>query len=159
MLGDPPRPPVPVDWLPSGAARTERAFRTYMAAMGADDDDGDEEGEPTAGGLPGAPVRGMAASPGRHDGTARVVLSPSELGRVRKGDVLVVEFTTPAFNVVLPVVGAIVADRGGLLSHTAIVAREQGIPAVVAASEATTRIPDGTRVRVDGTTGEVTVLG
>jgi len=54
--------------------------------------------------------------------------------------------------------GGIVTDRGGALSHAAIVAREYGIPGVVGTREATSKIPDGGRVRVDGTNGEVTVL-
>ena len=67
--------------------------------------------------------------------------------------------TTEAFNILLPLLGAIVTDNGGLLSHSAIVAREYGIPGVVGTREATERIADGTLVRVDGTAGEVTVLG
>ena len=72
---------------------------------------------------------------------------------------LVTESTTEAFNILLPLLGAIVTDSGGLLSHSAIVAREYGIPGVVGTREATERIPDGARVRVDGDAGEVTVLG
>jgi pyruvate,water dikinase len=67
--------------------------------------------------------------------------------------------TSPYFNVVLPLLGAIVTDRGGQLSHAAIVAREHGIPGIVGTREATTKIADGTRVRVDGSTGEVRLLG
>ena len=52
----------------------------------------------------------------------------------------------------------IVTDRGGLLSHAAIVAREYGMPAVVGTSDATTMVPDGARVRIDGGSGEVQVL-
>ena len=70
----------------------------------------------------------------------------------------VTESTTEAFNILLPLLGAIVTDSGGLLSHSAIVAREYGIPGVVGTREATERIADGTRVRVDGDAGEVTVL-
>jgi pyruvate,water dikinase len=66
--------------------------------------------------------------------------------------------TSPSFNVVLPVVGAIVTDFGGTLSHAAIIAREFGIPAVTGTREATARIADGARVRVDGQAGEVRVL-
>ncbi|MDN5795772.1 MAG: hypothetical protein L0H79_08470 [Intrasporangium sp.] len=66
--------------------------------------------------------------------------------------------TSPYFNVVLPLLGAIVTDRGGQLSHAAIVAREYGIPGVVGTRDATMTIPDGVRVRVDGTTGEVRLL-
>lgn len=71
---------------------------------------------------------------------------------------LVTGSTSEAFNVVLPLVGAIVTDSGGLLSHAAIVSREFGIPGVVGSREATQLIPDGARVRVDGAAGEVTVL-
>ena len=69
---------------------------------------------------------------------------------------LVTEATTEAFNILLPLLGAIVTDSGGLLSHSAIVAR-YGIPGVVGTREATDRIPDGTTVRVDGDAGEVRV--
>src|SRR5204862_7957684 len=76
-----------------------------------------------------------------------------------KGDVLVTESTTEAFNILLPLLGGIVTDNGGLLSHAAIVAREYGIPGVVGTREATERIANGVRSRVDGDAGEVTVLG
>ena len=69
------------------------------------------------------------------------------------------ESTTEAFNILLPLLGAIVTDNGGLLSHSAIVAREYGIPGVVGTREATERIADNVRVRVNGNSGEVTVLG
>jgi rifampicin phosphotransferase len=59
---------------------------------------------------------------------------------------------------VLPLLGALVTDRGGQLSHAAIVAREYGIPGVVGTKVATTQILDGARVRVDGDAGEVTLL-
>ena len=65
--------------------------------------------------------------------------------------------TTEAFNILLPLLGAIVTDAGGLLSHSAIVAREYGIPGVVGTRDATDRIADGVTVRVDGDAGEVTV--
>ena len=104
-------------------------------------------------------LRGFAASRGVYEGPARRVSGPSEFGRILKGDVLVTEATTEAFNILLPLLGAIVTDNGGLLSHSAIVAREYGIPGVVGTREATVRIADGTRVRVDGDAGEVAVLG
>jgi pyruvate,water dikinase len=103
-------------------------------------------------------VRGIAASPGVHTGTARIVLDPREFERLVEGDVLVAQSTSEAFNVLLPLLGAIVTDAGGLLSHSAIVAREYGIPAVVGTREATTLIADGARIRVDGGTGEVSIL-
>jgi pyruvate,water dikinase len=102
---------------------------------------------------------GLAASPGVYEGAARRVSGPSEFGRITKGDVLITESTTEAFNILLPLLGGIVTDNGGLLSHAAIVSREYGIPGVVGTREATERIADGVRVRVDGDSGEVTVLG
>jgi pyruvate,water dikinase len=103
-------------------------------------------------------LRGLAASRGVYEGPARRVSHPSEFDRIVRGDVLVTESTTEAFNILLPLLGAIVTDSGGLLSHSAIVAREYGIPGVVGTREATQRIADGVRVRVDGDAGEVTVL-
>ena len=95
---------------------------------------------------------------GVYEGTARLVDSPADFGRVRPGDVLVTRMTSPYFTVVLPLLGAIVTDRGGQLCHAAIVAREYGIPGIVGTREATSTIPDGAQVRVDGATGEVRLL-
>ena len=100
----------------------------------------------------GAPARGI------YEGPARLIAGPSEFDRIVNGDVLVTQSTTEAFNILLPLLGAIVTDSGGLLSHSAIVAREYGIPGVVGTREATGRIADGVRVRVDGDAGEVTVV-
>jgi pyruvate,water dikinase len=107
----------------------------------------------------GAVLYGLAASRGIYEGPARCVSGPSQFDRIQRGDVLVTESTSEAFNILLPLLGGIVTDNGGLLSHAAIVAREYGIPGVVGTREATERIADGTRVRVDGDAGEVTVLG
>jgi pyruvate,water dikinase len=103
-------------------------------------------------------LRGLAASPGVFEGPARLVSGPAEFARIEQGDVLVTPSTTEAFNILLPLLGAIVTDNGGLLSHSAIVAREYGIPGVVGTRDATERIADGMRVRVDGDAGEVSVL-
>jgi len=102
-------------------------------------------------------LRGLAASGGVYEGPARRVAGPDEFDRIVQGDVLVTESTSEAFNILLPLLGAIVTDSGGLLSHSAIVAREYGIPGVVGTREATDRIPDGALVRVDGDAGGVTV--
>ena len=83
---------------------------------------------------------------------------PADFDRIARGDVLLTETTSEAFNILLPLLGAIVTDAGGLLSHPAIVAREYGIPGVVGTRDATARIPDGSRVRIDGAAGVVTIL-
>jgi phosphohistidine swiveling domain-containing protein len=148
LLGDPPHPPPDPSGLPPAAGR-------LMAAMGIALHElfGSSEAEHEADML-----RGLAASRGVYEGPARLISGPSEFNRIEKGDVLVTVSTTEAFNILLPLLGAIVTDSGGLLSHSAIVAREYGIPGVVGTREATERIADGARVRVDGDAGEVTVL-
>ena len=103
-------------------------------------------------------VRGMGASPGVYEGVARRVDSPVDFDRLERGDVLVTASTNASFSVVLPMLGAMVTDSGGVLSHAAIVSRESGIPGVVGCQDATTLISDGARVRVDGSTGQVEVI-
>ncbi|MFL6089350.1 MAG: PEP-utilizing enzyme [Aeromicrobium sp.] len=107
----------------------------------------------------GTVLHGLAVNTGVYEGPARLVNDPSDFGRIKSGDVLVTRMTSPYFNVVLPLLGALVTDRGGQLCHAAIVAREYGIPGIVGTREATAKIADGARVRVDGTTGEVHLLG
>ncbi len=104
-------------------------------------------------------VTGQAVSPGTYEGTARVVLDERELDRIEAGDVLVCPITSPVWSMVFPALGALVCDAGGPLSHPAIIAREFGIPAVVGTGDATSTIPDGAQVRVDGGKGTVTVVG
>ncbi len=92
-------------------------------------------------------------------GTARIVTDAGDaLARLEPGDVLIAPLTTPAFNAVLPIVGALVVEEGGALCHAAIVARELGVPAVVGLANATTTIPDGAKVEVDPVAPTVTVL-
>lgn len=87
-----------------------------------------------------------------------MVEGPPDFARLQRGDVLVTRTTSEAFNVVLPLLGAIVTDRGGVLSHAAIVSLESGIPPVVGVGIATARIADGATLQVDGTAGEVRVV-
>jgi pyruvate,water dikinase len=103
-------------------------------------------------------LTGLAVNTGTYEGTARLVHDAADFGRIEQGDVLVTRMTSPYFNVVLPLLGAIVTDRGGQLSHAAIVAREYGIPGIVGTRDATRTIPDGARVLVDGIAGEVRLL-
>ncbi len=102
-------------------------------------------------------VKGIAASPGVYRGRARVVLSLDEASSLQDGDILVARALTPPWTPFFGVVGAIVTNSGGAISHGAVVAREFGIPAVVGTGNGTSFIPDGSTVTVDGTAGEVTV--
>ncbi|MGN6380773.1 MAG: PEP-utilizing enzyme [Gaiellales bacterium] len=146
-LGPPPPSPPDPSGLPPGIARVMHAMGFGVGELSGSSEAPHEENL----------LRGLAASGGVYEGPARRVSGPSEFGRIVQGDVLVTESTTEAFNILLPLLGAIVTDTGGLLSHSAIVAREYGIPGVVGTRDATDLIPDGTRVRVDGDVGEVTV--
>jgi pyruvate,water dikinase len=101
----------------------------------------------------------MSASPGQVEGTARVVLDAADLDQLEPGDVLVARVTAPSWGPVFGQIGAVVTDIGGMMSHAAIVCREYGLPAVTGTGSATTAIRSGQRVRVDGDTGQVTVLG
>ena len=104
-------------------------------------------------------VSGIPAIPGRYTGPVRIVRRDTELDRVRAGDVLVCRVAAPVWSIVIPSVGALVTDSGGLLSHSAIIAREYRVPAVVATGAATSTLRDGQVVTVDGTTGQVDVVG
>jgi pyruvate,water dikinase len=106
-------------------------------------------------GVAGSVVRGVAASQGRHTGTARVVRDPGDYARLEPGDVLVCELTDPGWTPLFAVAGACVIDIGGPLSHGAIVAREMGIPCVIGTGDGTRRIADGALVEVDGDLGQV----
>lgn len=147
-LGPTPPPPPDPSSLPPAAARMMQASGLALQALFGSSEAKHEQ----------LLLRGLAASPGVYEGPVRRVSHPSEFDRIQKGDVLVTQSTTEAFNILLPLLGGIVTDRGGLLSHSAIVAREYGIPGVVGTREASRRLNDGQRVRVDGTAGEVTVL-
>jgi pyruvate,water dikinase len=147
-LGPPAPPPPDPSGLPPGAARVMRATGIALAQLWGGSEAEHEEDL----------LRGLSASGGVYEGTARLVSGPGDFDRIVQGDVLVTISTSEAFNILLPLLGAIVTDSGGLLSHSAIVAREYGIPGVVGTREATERIADGARVRVDGGAGEVTIF-
>jgi len=146
FLGDPPHGPPPLDGLPPAVARLMRAMGTAVGSLF----------EPSSAASDAKTVRGTGSSPGTYTGMARVVSGPADFHRLEPGDVMVTATTTEAFNIVLPILGALVTDTGGLLSHAAIVSREYGIPGVVGCKVATSQIKDGTRVTVNGTTGEIT---
>jgi pyruvate,water dikinase len=107
----------------------------------------------------GTRLSGVAASSGTYTGTARVVLGEADFDKLQPDDVLVCPITSPAWSVLFPNVRALVTDAGAILSHSAIIAREFQIPAVVATGNATALLRDGQQVKVDGAAGTVEVLG
>lgn len=143
VLGEATAPPDPAVF-PAGLRRTSAALGAFLATMG-------------AGPAPDRDRR-VGVGVGEHvfRGRAVVATHPEDaIERVRSGDVLVTSTTTPAFNCVLPVVGALVTAHGGAMSHAGIAARELGFSAVVGLTDALERIPDGIEVEVDPVAGTV----
>lgn len=103
-------------------------------------------------------LQGIAGCPGVARGRARVVLDPADPGDLGPGDVLVAPITDPSWTPLFCPAEAVVVDVGAQMSHAVIVSRELGIPCVVSVHDATTTIPDGALVEVDGSSGTVTVL-
>ena len=106
----------------------------------------------------GNKLEGMAASPGVVEGKARVIRSANDLGQIEEGEILVTPVTAPSWAPVFGKIKATVTDIGGMMSHAAIVCREYGLPAVTGTGTASSAIKTGQMLRVDGTTGEVTIL-
>lgn len=100
-------------------------------------------------------LRGISACGGATQGTAHVIEDVAEIGAFRAGEILVTRQTDPGWAAVFFMVKGLVIERGGMLSHGAIIAREYGIPAVVGVEGATRRIRTGEEVRVDGDQGVV----
>ncbi len=144
FYGPPPAPMPDLRYLPPPARIVNEALQldrpTAAPARPAD---------------PDTLLAGVAGSPGRHTGTVRIVRTPDDFARLRQGEVLVCAVTDPAWSVLFGVAGAVVADGGGVLTHSAIIAREHGIPAVLATGSATTDLVDGQLVTVDGSAGRV----
>jgi phosphohistidine swiveling domain-containing protein len=107
---------------------------------------------------PGA-LKGVPGCQGAYTGKARVVRSLDEATELEDGEIMVCEMTLPPWVPVFSVAGAIVADVGGVLSHTAIVSREFGVPCVVGTEVGTTAIKTGQTITVDGTKGFVYLDG
>jgi pyruvate,water dikinase len=116
------------------------------------------EPEDGAGDETGDEISGAAGSPGQATGRARVVLDAYADAPPEPGEVLVAPITDPGWLPLFVGVVAVVAEMGGELSHTMIVSRDLGIPAVVGAVGATTRIKTGDLIAVDGSAGTIQIL-
>jgi rifampicin phosphotransferase len=103
-------------------------------------------------------IKGTAGSAGTVTAPARVLAGPQDFSQMRPGDVLVASITTPAWTSLFAMASGVVTDIGGPLSHSSIVAREYGIPAVLGTAVATRRIQSGQMIKVDGDAGTVSLL-
>lgn len=146
QLGEPGGPPPDLRGLPEAGRRINGAL---MWAIGV------EFTPITASDTDGDVITGLPGAAGTHTGTARIVRTEAEFGRVAPGDVVICAITNPTWAVLFGIAGAFVCDAGGPLSHTAVLAREYDIPSVLATGDATSRIADGAVVTVDGAAGTV----
>jgi phosphohistidine swiveling domain-containing protein len=105
-----------------------------------------------------ADIYGVCGAPGVAEGPARVIMTYEQLKEVKPGEILVCPGTNPAWTPIFGIVKGVVADRGGTLTHTAIVGREYGVPTIVNSFEGTTKIKTGMKIRVNATEGAIYFL-
>lgn len=106
----------------------------------------------------GAVLHGVAGSPGTVTGTARVLHDLDDGVRLDPGDILIAESTDPSWTPLFLAAGGVITNIGAVGTHAVIVSRELGIPCVPSIADATRRIPDGSTITLDGSTGTVTIL-
>jgi rifampicin phosphotransferase len=102
-------------------------------------------------------LKGIGCSPGLVEGIVKVILSPDD-DMVLNGEILVTHRTDPGWIPLYPSASALLVERGGLLSHSAVVAREMGLPAVVSVKGLTNRLKSGMKIRINGETGIIEIL-
>ena len=100
-------------------------------------------------------VKATPGGHGRYTGPCKVIKAFSEVSRLQPGDILVTVSTDIGWSPVFPLLGGVVTELGGLISHGAVVAREYGLPCVVSAKGATSMFKDGEVLEIDGTEGTV----
>ena len=105
----------------------------------------------------GKGLRGTAASSGMITGRARVCRSLDQISTIEKGDILITVATDPAWTTVFTIVGGVVVETGGVVSHAVMISREYGIPCVANLTQACDLIPDGRTITVDGSSGRVLI--
>jgi pyruvate,water dikinase len=132
-------PPLVVGQLPRMAERMWNGFAAQIGAARSER----------------ALVSGAPASAGRATGAVRVIRGPDAFDTLEVGEILVAPMTAPAWTPLFARAAGVVTDIGSAASHASLVAREYGIPAVVGAGDATSRLRTGMRVTVDGSTGNV----
>ncbi len=103
-------------------------------------------------------LKGLCACGGKITGTVKVLNTVLEAGKLNHGDILVTRQTDPGWVVVFPLISGLIVERGGMLSHGAIVSREFGIPAIVGVASATELLKDGDCIFLNADTGEIRIL-
>jgi pyruvate,water dikinase len=141
-------PPPVLGTPPAGPPPSDDPFARFAMKF---------NGMPAQSAAPAGEIHGSSGSAGTVRGTARIISSIAEAGRLAPGDILVAETTAPPWTPLFATVAAVVTDTGGVLSHCAVVAREYGIPAVVGTQVATVTIKDGDTIEVDGDAGIVRI--
>ena len=102
-------------------------------------------------------MRGTPCSPGIIEGVVKVIIGPED-DMTLNGEILVTERTDPGWIPLYPSVSALLVERGGLLSHSAIVAREMGLPTIVGIKGLTKKLKSGMKIRMNGETGLIEIL-
>ncbi len=102
-------------------------------------------------------LKGIGCCPGRVTAKVRVILDPDEVSSL-DGDILVTSSTDPGWVTLFPSASAIIVERGSLLSHSAIVSREMGIPCIVSVTGLLKTLKTGDVVEMDGSTGEIKII-
>ena len=142
-----PAPPV-LGTPPAGPPPDDPILRAFFKVLGV---------PPVPSNIPGE-LKGSPGSGGTVRGKAKVVRSLADAGKLNSGDILVAEYTVASWTPLFASIAAVVTDSGGVLSHSSVVAREYGIPAVVGTGMATVVIKDGQTIEVNGDTGIVRVI-
>jgi pyruvate, water dikinase len=100
-------------------------------------------------------LKGTGTSAGIAEGSVCIIGSSKDGQKFSDGDVLITKITDPTMVMIMNRASAIVCDIGGMTSHPSIISRELGIPCVVGTKEATTKLKNGQKIIVNGTTGEI----
>lgn len=136
-------PPLTIGTLPSAFVAVMKRSAGALTAAASD---------------PSLRLRGQPASPGRATGRVRVIRTHEEFQHLQDGEILVAPAVAPAWTPLFVRAAAVVTDTGSIISHTSLIIREYGLPAIVGTGDATARLRDGQVVSVDGSAGEVRVL-
>jgi pyruvate,water dikinase len=106
----------------------------------------------------GTDVVGMGGAPGIARGPVRLVRSLDQLGLIQQGDIVVTHAIDPAWTPVFGLIGGVISEEGGILSHATVLGREYGLPVIIGVARAASILNDGDTVEINGTTGAVRLL-